>query len=332
MTNNQILKWGISLFVISLLTIITFVCSYNNIEGFSKILPFAFLGMSLRIIGEIIGLSRDRKTISNSMSFSEFIFSIWIIIGIATVIIFSSINAPFSSKVLGHPEFSNIDWSGKKLNQTSLKSARLDNALLVNVLLDSSDLSYSFFSNTNLSFSNLRHSNLSYITWDSINLIFSKMQGANLYGANLNFSEMYGANLDNANLKNANLSFSRMQGTNLYYANLSFSKMQGTNLNGANLSFSRMQSADLENADLHDADLRGANLRGANLKGAHLSRIKVNNTNFIKQLEQWDCKGIQEIKDKYYVDLQIHYFEWDKEKKHPYYLIKEKLTKSQNKE
>ena len=114
-----------------------------------------------------------------------------------------------------------------------------------------------------------------YLRKDKIDLSYTDIRNANLYGgnlqkANLQKSILYRANLIEANLENANLSGAVLSAVNFCGANLARTKLCGAILNAANLNGANLTCADLRGANLFLANLQGANLDGANLDGANL--------------------------------------------------------------
>ena len=213
----------------------------------------------------------------------------------------------------------NINLSNTNLNYADLKCANLNYADLSNANLRDANLSNSNLSNVNLSDADLSDANLSYANLSDVNLSDADLSNGYLAHAYLVNSYFVNSDLSDAylvytNLSNAILNYADLRGAILNYADLS----------DANLNYADLRGAILNYANLSDADLRDANLRNANLSNTYLSDAKISNTDFIEQLEKWGCIGIEEIKNKYYVDPQIHYYDLDEKKEYPYYLIKEK--------
>jgi uncharacterized protein YjbI with pentapeptide repeats len=141
----------------------------------------------------------------------------------------------------------------------------------------------------------LRGADFSQAVLPKANLIWTQLQGVDLWRAQLQGAHLWGAQLQGANLKvtqleDADLSWAQLQGadlrqarlrgaglwrTQLERANLQEAQLEAANmtlaqLRGANLSQARLQGADLSQAGLQDADLWGAELQGANLRFADL--------------------------------------------------------------
>jgi len=99
-------------------------------------------------------------------------------------------------------------------------------------------------------------------SWDTygeeVNIMYSKLLGANLRGADLKEVNFTCSDLRSADLRSADLRGADLSNTRLIKANLQDAKLQGAVL----------RSANLRNADLRGADLRGADLSGADLRGA----------------------------------------------------------------
>lgn len=124
------------------------------------------------------------------------------------------------------------------------------------------------------------------------NLLWAKLEGADLYGSDFKLAILRGANLRNTKLENANLSEANLveaifdeanlRNADLSYAiiNTSFVGCQAVNANftGAQITASNFQSADLGSASFREAkldyvDFRNANLRVADFTGAQIGKI-----------------------------------------------------------
>jgi len=125
-----------------------------------------------------------------------------------------------------------------------------------------------------------------------IDLIGTRLTGAQLGGANLTDAQLGGANLTDARLievdltlaqlNGANLTRAQLIGANLTRAQLARANLTRAGLTRANLASARLSEADLTGARLSEVDLTGAwlwranltgaRLHGANLTGAHVTR------------------------------------------------------------
>src|SRR5664279_1804546 len=113
-----------------------------------------------------------------------------------------------------------------------------------------------------------------------IDLIGTRLTGAQLGGANLTDAQLGGANLTDARLIEvdltlaqligANLTRAQLIGANLTRAQLARANLTRAGLTRANLASARLSKADLTGARLSEVDLTGAWLWRANLTGARL--------------------------------------------------------------
>ena len=120
-----------------------------------------------------------------------------------------------------------------------------------------------------------------------LDLIFTRLNGANLKKVNFSDCNLSGANLQNAILITANLSGAKLHNTNLSGANLSGAKLHNTDLSGANLSGANLHDvnssgANFNKADLSDANLSGADFSDTDLCGANLSKLALRSTLLIR--------------------------------------------------
>jgi hypothetical protein len=97
------------------------------------------------------------------------------------------------------------------------------------------------------------------------------------------------ANLSGANLREVVLTRALLQNADLSHANLSSADLSYAELNNANLCKANLTEADLEGAKLYSADLTRANLNLINLTEA-----KINNTDFKDVLSADTVKGLSE--------------------------------------
>ena len=118
----------------------------------------------------------------------------------------------------------------------------------------------------------LRHKNLF-----NINLCYTFLQHADLWGANLQEANLKEAKLQEANLFDAKLQKADLEGVELQEAHLESAQLKEANLKKAHLQEAilfdaNLQKADLRKANLQEADLRKAQLQKADLRGANLQK------------------------------------------------------------
>lgn len=152
------------------------------------------------------------------------------------------------------------------------------------------------------------------------------LEDANLIGVDLKDANLERADLIWANLKGANLRGVNLKEACLVWARLEWAYLKNAYLREANLERANLYKANLKRANLYKTNLKFADLRGADLRGAKLRDVKTLNTLFFKTLEQ-NVKIVAYLEHDYLVDPSPQYEEWDKRKKHPYYLIKRKEKK-----
>src|ERR1051325_4956941 len=114
---------------------------------------------------------------------------------------------------------------------------------------------------------------------EGINLISTKLSGADLRGADLREANLTSADLSYADLSNADLSSSYNCRTDYCEANLASARFTGASLNNANLSAANLEDADIENAGLWNTELKGANLMKAWLGWATISNAQLTAVN-----------------------------------------------------
>lgn len=114
----------------------------------------------------------------------------------------------------------------------------------------------------NFSNANLRCALLCQLTLSETNLSWAKLSLANLSGTNLSRANLTVTDMTEANLSDANLSKTQLVRANLTRANLSRADLRGANLSHACLNDANLTEADLRGANLSVADLRGANISG----------------------------------------------------------------------
>ena len=102
-------------------------------------------------------------------------------------------------------------------------------------------------------------------------LVDLMIETKDLSGADLEWAKLSQANLERANLKRANLTMADLSFADLREADLFEAALHEANLIGAKLSRADLRRADLLKADLRYADLREADLTGAYLEGINLS-------------------------------------------------------------
>ena len=151
----------------------------------------------------------------------------------------------------------------------------------------------------------------------------------NLYMSNLSQADLSQADLSNANLIGANLSQANLIKADLSQADLIEADLGNANLMRANLSNANLSGANLSDVNLKEVDLSGAYLSSACLnrvafKGVYLNGVRVTSPNFFQQLLAQDCKGVEALMERYTIDPTPQYYDWDKDKKYPYYLIQER--------
>ncbi len=164
---------------------------------------------------------------------------------------------------------------GVNLNNTNLAGADLWEANLAGANLNNTNLAMAYLFKANLAGANLWYANLAEANLWQANLAGADLNNANLAGANLWNTNLAGAKLNNTNLAGANLFKANLAGANLNNTNLAGANLNNTNLAGAklnntNLAMAYLFKANLAGAYLFKANLAGANLWYANLAGADL--------------------------------------------------------------
>jgi uncharacterized protein YjbI with pentapeptide repeats len=136
-----------------------------------------------------------------------------------------------------------------------------------------------------------------------------------------------GCYLDGANLRGLDLHDIDLAGAILTNANMQRVNFQGAFLCGADLKSAFLNGANLQGADLQNADLSGVRLsqdikikiipnstdekpwtsdfKKTILSGAFLEGAKVNSSDWINSLREWDVIGYEEIADRYLIDENL---------------------------
>ncbi len=192
------------------------------------------------------------------------------------------------------------------LKDRSLKSANLENTILLKTNLSGADLSYANLQGTNFEQANLEGVNLEHVNLRSANLQDARLSSISLQDASifsfirqqrlvplaggtvtlqdvfLGYANLISIILERGNLQYANLNcggfsictnlkHADLEGTNLQHADLRFAELQHADLGGAKLQnayliLSNLQYANLEGVQLQHSDLSGANLRDVYFK------------------------------------------------------------------
>ena len=160
------------------------------------------------------------------------------------------------------------DLGGSWMSGADLRTARLENAVLVGVDLQEAKLTRANLQGANLERAQLQRANL-----DAANLQGSNLTRANLQRVDLTRANLQGSNLTRANLQRAKLKGANLQGVDLKGANLQRAKLQRAKLQGVVLWAVELQGADLTETQLQAANLWEAKLQEANLTEAQLQGV-----------------------------------------------------------
>lgn len=160
---------------------------------------------------------------------------------------------------------------------------------LVNSHLDTTITYDLIFENTKFSRSDLEEAQMSHAYLAGARLNNANMEEVVLKEANLSLAKLQSVDLEEANLEGANLS-----NATLDQANLTFALMRKANLDGTS-----MVKADLEGADMREVNFSTVQLKNANLTDVNLKNAKVNSADWFEQLEKWNVKGFDQIRQKY---------------------------------
>lgn len=133
-----------------------------------------------------------------------------------------------------------------------------------------------------LIFIRLNGANLKQVNFFACKLGGANLQGTIFIGANLSHANLLGAQLDRADLFRANLSSANLSSANLTRANLQETDLKGANLNGATLL-----DTNLYNADLKETDLSNARFWNHNLIGVELERARKGAVTSVQSAKNW---------------------------------------------
>lgn len=109
--------------------------------------------------------------------------------------------------------------------------------------------------------------------------------------------DLYACNLQGAYYAGANLEEARM-----WHIVINHAIFWYANLKKASLFKSQLKGTDLKGANLTSAFLVEANFEGAKLEGVTLDNAIVSEVDWIERLESLSVKGIEDIKEKYFID------------------------------
>ena len=243
-------------------------------------------------------------------------------------------NANLSNANLSGVIFCNANLDNANLSNANLYEAILSNAGLCNIDLSNADLRNADLSNADLRNADLRNADLRNAILHEANIREADFRGANLFYVDLSNAILREADLSNANLQEANLSNANLQEADLCKTDISGADLSNAYLRNADLSNAILHEADLSNAILHEADLSNAilreadlsnailyeanlcntdlsgtdlsnaYLREADLSNANLSKVKVNHSNWIKNLMNLSVVGAYEIAQRYKISDQ----------------------------
>jgi len=109
--------------------------------------------------------------------------------------------------------------------------------------------------------------------------------------------DLHACNLQGAYYASANLEEARM-----WHIVMNNAIFWYANLKKASLFKAQLKGADLKGANLTSAFLVEANFEGAKLEGVTLDNAIVSEVDWIEKLASLSVKGIEEIKEKYFID------------------------------
>jgi len=158
---------------------------------------------------------------------------------------------------------------------------------------------------------------------DDVHLEEARLGGGHFEGASLSGTYLQDASLEEACLKGACLVGAQLQGANLRSAQLQGANLKNAQLQRAWLIRVQLQGANLLNAQLQEAKLIAVFLHDTNLEGVNLEGAIVVNPNWITELKQMRCLGVEYIEKKYEVISQ-------NELGNKVYRIREKKTSGKN--
>ena len=173
-------------------------------------------------------------------------------------------------------DLSNINSSGGRIN---LKSANLENAVLIGANLENANLA-----EANLRRAILNNSNLNGAQFHKTNISGAQFENADLRNSGLKNAICEYDNYLRLNFKGAKLNNLQLERFRLLSANLEGANLEGANLKQAFITHSNFQNANLVNAQFDSAYILRANFDNTNLKnisfeGTTFSLVLLKNTN-----------------------------------------------------
>ncbi len=205
-----------------------------------------------------------------------------------------SLDAPFSSEVVGltnlnranlaYAHLEGADLTGAQMEMATLEWARLDEANLTNARMENVKARFAHFERANLFNANipgvLDGAHLEGVQARDARFIDAQFKAAHLEGADLTSARLHGADLTGATLDGAicqraaftntdveaRSSFRKpaiLTGASLVNVDLTQARLDGATMRDATLCGATLLGAHLDNADLTSANLAGADLRRA---------------------------------------------------------------------
>lgn len=189
--------------------------------------------------------------------------------------------------VVDHSKYDNADKIAALMETVSLRSRRLEGAVLIGADLRKTDFTGADLRGASLQGADLREAKFGCDStgWRAIGTGSSvgsqsehTSQCTNLQGAKLDGAKLQGANLKGAQLQGASVDYGELQTANLDNASLQGSSLVGTDLIGVSLKSADLEgvygfNTEFEGADLGEANFRAALLPDAQLQGAILTGI-----------------------------------------------------------
>ena len=137
---------------------------------------------------------------------------------------------------------------------------------------------------------------------------------AYLKSADLNYYDFTNSGINFANIENGSFVRSLLKNVNLIDSNLKSVTFTNTEFINTNLIQSDCRKAifccsvffeaNLKNVDLRKAEFSGCDIDNSNFEGVKLSNAKVDDPNWFDYLEKHGNFGVNELKKKYYIDIE----------------------------
>ena len=153
---------------------------------------------------------------------------------------------------------------------------------------------------------NLSGYSLKYANLKEMNFPSWTFNNVNFDSSTIKYSNFFRAKMDSVKIRESEVEYTIFGAAEMHNSNLSKSKFIECDFHSAYLHNADLQEAefidcDFMNTKLDRANLVGVRIRGGDFRGTTISGAKVNNINWLQELEGKEIKGMEYIIEKYEV-------------------------------